>query len=116
MKHQIIITMFTSAAVFWTITVIILIVGCVLRKRDIAKYNSEKLDNHSNICLALNLIAFFLLFELFSFVIALFIKSIIMSMVLHFIDLYVSAWTAHRFFPRFTGRIVNFMINMKRKL
>lgn len=116
MKHRIIITMITSAAVFWTITVIILIVGCVLRKRDIAKYNSEKLDNHSNICLALNLVAAFLLFELFSFVIAIFIKSIILSVAIHFIAWYISLWTGHRIFPHIVNRIVDFVINMKHKL
>lgn len=116
MKHQIIVTMLTSAAVFWTIALITLIFACVLRKRDIAKYNIKKTDNHCNIYLALNFVAFFLLFELFSFMIAFFIKSIILSVALHFIALYVSAWTAHRFFPHMADRIVNFMINMKHKL
>lgn len=115
MKYRIIITMLTSAAVFWTIIFITLIFACVLRKRDIAKYNSKKTENHCNIFLALNLVAFFLLFELFSFVISIFIKSIVLSIILHFIALYISLWTGHRIFPHIVNRLVNFVINMKRK-
>lgn len=80
MKHYIIATMIISTAVFWGIMLIALIYGYILEKSD----TQGKSNLHGTLCFIFNLFGGFLLFELFSFAIAVFVGSVVFNIILHF--------------------------------
>ncbi|MCM1507878.1 MAG: hypothetical protein NC177_12200 [Ruminococcus flavefaciens] len=84
MKHYIIVTMIISMTVFWGIILITLMYGYIIKKRDTQPNSYEKSDLHGNLCFIFNLFGGFLLFEVFSFVIAVFTKSVVFNIILHF--------------------------------
>lgn len=111
MKHYIIATMVISTAVFWIIIFISLIYGYAIKKRDTRQNKYEKIDLYGTLCFIFNLLGGFLLFELFSFVIALFIESIIFNIILHFPAWYIAMWTAERIFPHIVNRLVGIFVD-----
>ncbi len=110
MKPYIITTMIISTVIFWTIMLVTFVYALFLRKRD-SGYDSDK-DNdlYGRLCMIFNLICGFLLFEVFSFIVAVCIKSIIMNVILHFPAWYVSMWTAQWIFPHIVNRIVEVFV------
>lgn len=111
MKHYIILTMIISTILFWIIFFITFMYGYILQKRSIEQYSYEEDDLYGKLCLIFNLLGGFLLFELFSFVIAVFIKSIILNVILHFPAWYISMWTAHRILPHIVNRLVEIFVD-----
>lgn len=111
MKHYIIATMIISTVVFWIIIFIVLIYGYILNKRNIKQNRYEKDDLYGTLCFIFNLFGGFLLFELFSFAIAVFASSIILNIILHFPAWYITMWTAERIFPHIVNRLVGIFID-----
>lgn len=111
MKYYIIATMIISTIVFWIIFFIVLIYGYILKNRDTKQNKYEESDLYGTLCFIFNLFCGFLLFELFSFVIAMFVKSIILNVILHFPAWYISMWTAERIFPHIVNRLVGIFVD-----
>ncbi len=108
MKLYIIITMIISTVIFWLIMLVAFIYALSLKKRDYDNYKDN--DLYGRLCMLFNLICGFLLFEVFSFSIGVYIKSIIMNIILHFPAWYVSMWTAQWIFPRIVNRLVGVFV------
>lgn len=111
MKYHIILTMIISTFLFWIIFFITFVYGHILQKRSIKQYSYEENDLYGKLCLIFNLFGGFLLFELFSFLIAVFIKSIILNIILHFPAWYISIWTAHRILPHIVNYIIEIFVD-----
>lgn len=111
MKHYIIATMIISTVVFWIIIFIVLIYGYILNKRNIKQNRYEKDDLYGILCFVFNLFSGFLLFELFSFAIAVFTGSVIFNIILHFPAWYIAMWTAERIFPHIVNRLVGIFVD-----
>lgn len=107
MRHYIIATMIISTAVFWGIMLIALIYGYILKRSD----TQEKSDLHGNLCFIFNLFGGFLLFELFSLAIAVFVGSVVFNIILHFPAWYVAMWTAERIFPHIVNPLIEIFID-----
>lgn len=107
MKHYIIATMIISTAVFWGIILIALIYGYILKRSD----TQEKSDLHETLCFIFNLFGGFLLFELFSLAIAVFVGSVVFNIILHFPAWYVAMWTAERIFPHIVNPLIEIFID-----
>lgn len=111
MKHYIIATMIISTIIFWIIIFIVLIYGYILKKRNIKQNRCEKDDLYGILCSVFNLFSGFLLFELFSFTIAVFTGSVIFNIILHFPAWYIAMWTAERIFPHIVNRLVGIFVD-----
>lgn len=111
MKHYIILTMIISTAVFWIIIFTFLIYGYIIKKRDTGKNKYEESDLYGTLCFIFNLIGGFLLFELFSLAIAVFVRSVIFNIILHFPAWYIAMWTAERVFPHIVNPVVEIFVD-----
>lgn len=111
MKYYIIATMIISTIVFWTVFFIVLIYGYILKKRDTKQHKYEKSDLYGTLCFIFNLFCGFLLFELFSFAIAVFTGSVIFNIILHFPAWYIAMWIAERIFPHIVNRLVGIFVD-----
>ncbi len=109
-KYYIAATMVISTIVFWIIFFIVLIYGYVLKKRDPERNMYGKSDLYGTLCFIFNLSGGFVLFELFSFVIAVFAESIPLNIVLHIPAWYISMWAAQWILPHIVNRIVELFI------
>jgi len=89
---------------------ITLIYGHAMKKREIERDNNKENDLYGKLCFTFNLLAGFIMFELFSFVIAAFIKSIILNVILHFPAWFISMWAAQWIFPHIVDRIVEIFV------
>lgn len=111
MKHYIIATMIISTVVFWIIFFTAFIYGYILKKRDTQQDNCEKSDLYGTLCFIFNLLCGFLSFEIFSFAIAVFIKSIILNIILHFPAWYIAMQAAERIFPHIVNPVVEIFVD-----
>lgn len=111
MRHYIIATMIISTAVFWIIILTAIIYGYILKKRDTHQNKYEKFDLYGTLCFIFNLLGGFLLFELLSLAIAVFVGSVIFNIILHFPAWYIAMWTAERIFPHIVNRLVGIFVD-----
>ena len=108
-------TMLISSGIFWLIFLSAFIHGLIAKKKSAFGTNADKKSVlYGNLCAVSNLLAGFLLFELFSFIVAVSGVPIIINIVLHILAWYVSMYAAHRYFPRVINRIVELFVDADR--
>ena len=100
-------TMAVSTAVFWLPALILGIRSKRRSQQQTVPYNVQSPDLADILREILNLFCGFLLFALFSFLIAKLTRSVILSIVLHLPAWWISLWCAHRVFPRAVNPLVD---------